>query len=185
MRNLTIVFLITGIVATMGCEDGLKTKTEAAEAGGKSQIGGDKKTSIDKGEREGFNLTVMLDDTEAVPNRYVAGEKFWKVPPCKPTPTIFFQLDSEILGDFKSAVLTINPVADGKIKRTDIWEYVGEDRLAPDKNITLNKFNHYCEGGKPEKGIGALPVGKYIFNFRVKGSGPAKWDGRAIEVEIE
>ena len=186
MRNLTIVFLIFGIITTIGCENIFnKTKTETVEPDTKALPGSGEEISTDKGEREGFNLTVMIDDTETVPDKYVAGEKFWKVPPCKPTPTIFFQLDREILGDFKSATLTINPVVDGKIERTNVWEYVGEDKLEPDKNITLNKFNHYSTGGKFQKGIESLPVGKYIFNLRIEGSGAAKWDGRAIEVEIK
>ena len=186
MRNLTIIFLIIGIVATAGCENVFnKRKTETVELDSKGLTASNEQTPIDKSEREGFNLTVILDDTEAVPSRYVAGEKFWKVSPCKPTPTIFFQLDHEILGDFKSAILTINPVVDGKIERADMWKYVGEDELVPDKKITLNKFNHYREGGEFKKGIEALPAGKYIFNLRVTGSGPVKWDGRAIEVEIK
>jgi len=188
MRNLTIIFLIIAVVTTVGCENifnKTKTETETVKPESKGLTANDEKISIDKSEREGFNLTVILDDTEAVPDRYVAGEKIWKVPPCNPTPTIFFQLDHEILGDFKSASLTINPIVDGKIERTDVWEYVGEDKLAPDKKITLNKFNNYREGGESSKGIKALPAGKYLFNLRINGSGPAKWDGRAIEVEIK
>jgi hypothetical protein len=186
MRNLTIVFLIFGIITTIGCENIFnKTKTETVEPDNKALSADNEKTTFDKSEREGFNMTVMLDEAEAVPSKYVTGEKFWKVPPCKPAPTIFFQFDREILGDFKSATLTINPVVDGKIERTNVWEYVGEDKLEPDKKITLNKFNHYSDGGKSQKDIESLPVGKYIFNLRIEGSGTATWDGRAIEVEIK
>ena len=186
MRNLTIIFLIIGIISTVGCENIFnKTKTQTAEPDSKATLSSNAEKSIDKGEREGFNLTVMLDDIETTPSGYVAGEKIWKAPPCSPTPTIFFQFDSEIIGDFKSATLTINPVLNGKIERAIMWEYVGEEKLEPDKKITLNKFNHYSEGGKFKKGIDSLPVGNYIFNLRVKGSGSTQWDGRAIEVEIK
>ena len=95
MRNLIIVLLIIGVITTVGCQNGFN-KSETVEPDNKAPISNDGKTPIDKGEREGFNLTVTLDNTEAIPSKYVAGEKFWEVPPCKSTPTIFFQLDPEL-----------------------------------------------------------------------------------------
>ncbi|MCK5114220.1 MAG: hypothetical protein KAR11_05605 [Phycisphaerae bacterium] len=181
MRNLIIICTIITLITAVGCENVFKKSNNDAPTAASSTTD----LKIDKSERDGYNINVKIDDTEAVPTRHVNGENFWEVPQCKSTPTIFFEIDPTILGEFQSATLIINPVVDGKIQRTEIWEYAGEETLSPDKAMVLDKFNHYTNDGKCNKGVGSLPAGKYVFNIRVIGNGHVKWDGRAIETEVK
>lgn len=181
MHSITLlglmVFFAVGLLTGTGCE--FKNPFEKKTDGPNSLP---PLENNDAEDFQGYFLTVKIDGYQTEKLKVEDNVQIWEALESSPTPKILFEMDENKLGPLKTATININPLINGKPDFQDIWQYAGEDKITPGKEIWLNLFNHFFDD-KMIAGVRELPAGKYRLNLQVNGDD--SWDRQYVDFEIK
>ena len=179
----TVTLLVIGVLTVVGCQSitskGQKTDT-APNMG--TQATDPLADTAAMEDYQGFSMTVNVGGEQTVMARKEGGAQIWTVPACTATPTIMFTMDENKLGMLKKASIAFNPLKAGKVDQSNFYLYVGGTKILPGRELELNLFNHFHDGGM-DQNVERLPVGRYRINIQVNGR--TSWDRQYVDTEVK
>jgi hypothetical protein len=135
--------------------------------------------SDEKGDHQGWSLTVAIDGSESSPGEAgPGGVQYWTVPSFSARPVIRFAADKKKLGKFRMASVWLNPYVNGDLDCRKLYKLEAAD-LAPGRECHARRWGRFFDGYEVVEGI---PSGRY--RLAIQAWGEKSWDRQYMNVEV-